>query len=45
MRGQKGIPILVGSDINKKVSYIFVSTNLSMFQTTIINYIIRILNQ
>ncbi|MDD7731797.1 MAG: hypothetical protein PT942_05965 [Eubacteriales bacterium] len=45
MRGQKGIPILVRSDINKKVSYIFVSTNLSMFQTTIINYIIRILNQ
>ena len=31
MRGQKGIPILVGSDINKKVSYIFdISQTTSM---------------
>lgn len=31
MRGQKGIPILVGSDVNKKVSYIFdISQTTSM---------------
>ncbi|SUU92343.1 DNA methylase [Anaerococcus octavius] len=31
MRGQKGIPILVGSDINKKISYIFdISQTTSM---------------